>query len=72
MKIDCYLSEHCGSYHTLRENLTRALAELSLQADVAFHTIYYDDAVAMDIKGSPTIRVDDRDLFEMNSTPGIT
>jgi hypothetical protein len=72
MKIDCYLSEHCGSFHTLRENLERALQELSLQAELAFHTIYYDDAVALDIKGSPTVQVDGKDLFFMEGTPGIT
>ena len=71
MKIDCYLSEHCGSYHDLRENLDRALRELSLQAEVAFHTIYYDDAVTLDIKGSPTVRVNGTDLFAMEGTPGI-
>ena len=71
MKIDCYLSEHCGSYHELRKNLDQALRELSLRAEVAFHTIYYDDAVALGIKGSPTVRVDGTDLFAMEGTPGI-
>jgi hypothetical protein len=72
MKIDCYLSEHCGSFHALRVNLDQALHELTLEAEVAFHTIYYDDAVTMDIKGSPTVCVDGRDLFPIDSTPGIT
>jgi hypothetical protein len=72
MRIDCYLSEHCGSYHRLKENLDRALSDLALAAEVAFHTIYYDDAVAMGIKGSPTICLDGKDLFEIDSTPGIT
>lgn len=71
MQIDCYLSEHCGSYHQLRENISGALAELKLAADVAYHTIYYDEAVALGISGSPTIRLNGRDLFESAGSPGI-
>jgi protein-disulfide isomerase len=72
MKIDCYLSEHCGSYHQLRENIDRTLQELDLRAEVAYHTIYYEDAVRMGITGSPTIRVNGKDLFAGAGTPGIT
>ena len=72
MKIDCYLSEHCGSYHQLRENIDRAVREMDLRAEVAFHTIYYEDAVRLGIIGSPTIQVNGRDLFEAEGTPGIT
>lgn len=72
MKIDCYLSEHCGSYHQLRENIDSALRDLGREAEVAFHTIYYEDAVRMGIIGSPTIQVNGKDLFEVEGTPGIT
>ena len=72
MKIDCYLSEHCGSYHQLQENISAALRELGLQAEIGYHTIYYEDAVRLGIIGSPTIRVNGRDLFEVTGTPGIT
>lgn len=72
MKIDCYLSEHCGSYHQLRENIDRAVAGLDLSADVVFHTVTYDDAVRLGITGSPSLRVNGRDLFEGGGSPGIT
>ena len=72
MRIDCYLSEHCGSYHRLKENIEQALRELSREADVLFHTVYYDDAVALGIPGSPTVRVNGRDLLEIEVGPGIT
>jgi len=72
VQIDCYLSEHCGSYHKLKANIDQALQELSIQAEVAFHTVYYDDAVALGIPGSPTIRVNGKDLLEIESGPGIT
>jgi hypothetical protein len=71
MKIDCYLSEHCGSYHQLRENIDRALAESDLKADVAYHTIPYDEAVERGVKGSPSIWVNGRDLFDVEGSAGI-
>ena len=72
MKIDCYLSEHCGSYHRLRENIDRALAESHLRADVEYHTLQYDEAVERGIKGSPSIWVNGRDLFDSAGSAGIS
>ncbi len=72
MKIDCYLSEHCGSYYQLRENIHAALQELGLDVEAAFHTVSYDEAVSLGITGSPTIRLDGKDLFEGGGSPGIT
>jgi len=72
MKIDCYLSEHCGSQRELHENIKQALSDLGLRADIIFHTIYYDDAVSERITGSPTIRVNGSDLFDSSGTPGIS
>jgi len=71
MKIDIYTSEICGSFHELRENMNRALAELDIKPDVTFHTIYYDDAVSRNIKGSPSIWINGKDAFEGSSSPGI-
>ena len=70
--IDILMSEICGSYYELRENMDRALAELSLKIDVNYQTIYYDDAVSRDIKGSPTIWINGKDAFEGGNSPGIT
>jgi hypothetical protein len=71
MKIDCYLSEHCGSYHQLRENIDRALAELDLRADVEYHILQYDEAVERGVKGSPSIWLNGRDLFSIEGSAGI-
>ncbi len=71
MKIDIFMSEICGSYHKLRENLDLAIKELGITADVTYHTIYYDDAISRNIKGSPSIWIDGRDAFEAGNTPGI-
>jgi len=72
LKIDIYLSEICGSYHQLREHLDRALAELHISAEVTYHTVYYDDAVSLGVKGSPSIWINGKDAFEGGSSPGIT
>ena len=71
MKIDVYMSELCGSYHQLRENLDLALAELRLKTGVAWHTVYYDDAVSRNIKGSPSLWIDGQDAFEGGNSPGV-
>lgn len=71
LKIEVYLSELCGSYHQLRENLDRALAELHITADVSYQTVYYDDAVSRNIKGSPSIWINGEDAFESPHSPGI-
>ena len=72
LKIDVYLSEICGSYHQLRENMDRAIAELNAKVDVIYHTVYYDDAVSKGIKGSPSIWIKGKDAFQGVSSPGIT
>ena len=71
MKIDCYLSEHCGSYHQLRENIDLALAESGLRADVEYHTLQYDEAVKRGVKGSPSVWVNGRDLFDIEGPAGL-
>ena len=71
MKIDVYLAEICGSYHELRQNLDRAIAELGIKPDVTYHTIDYDEAISRNIKGSPSIWINGKDAFAGGSSPGI-
>ncbi|HEX9021366.1 MAG TPA: thioredoxin family protein [Nitrospirota bacterium] len=72
LKIEVFIAETCGSYYQLRENLDQALAELRIAADVAYRTIYYDDAVSRDILGSPSIWINGKDAFEGGNSPGVT
>jgi len=72
MNIDVFLSEICASYYQVRENVERAIASLGIKADVIFHTIYFDDAVNRNIKGSPSIWINGKDAFEGGNSPGIT
>ena len=72
LKIDVYMSEICGSYYRLRENLERALAELKIPAEVSYQTFYYDEAVSKNIKGSPSIWINGTDVFESGNAAGLT
>ena len=72
VKIDVFLSEICGSYYEVRDNLERALKELSLVAEVNYVTIYYEDAVSRGINGSPTFWINGKDAFEGGNAPGLT
>jgi hypothetical protein len=71
MKIDIYMAEICGSYHQLRENIDRAVAELKAPTEVVYHTVDYDEAVSKGIKGSPSIWMNGKDAFAGSSSPGI-
>jgi hypothetical protein len=71
LTIDVYLAEICGSYYELRENIDRALAELGKTANVEYHTIYYDDAVSRNIKGSPSIWINGKDAFPVEGDAGV-
>ena len=72
LSIDVYLSEHCGSYYQLRDNLEQAIAELNMKAEIMFHTMYYDDAVSRGIKGSPSIWIRGKDIFPSANDTGLT
>jgi len=72
LSIDIFMSEGCGSYYALRENINRALAEVRISADISYHTICYDEAVSRNIKGSPTILLNGIDPFDGGNAPGVT
>jgi len=73
MKIECFLAEICGSCCRLRENIERALAELAVTAEVVSTTITYDEAVEKGVPGSPTVRINGRDVHETGGgSPGVT
>ena len=62
MKIDCYLSPECASEEALRENISRALAAEKVRADVNFHRIDDDKAVALGLSGSPSVFINGLEL----------
>ena len=62
MKIDCYISEGCGSEEALKENIARALEAKKIHAEVGIHRISNEKAAEMKLSGSPSIFIDGREL----------
>jgi hypothetical protein len=62
MKIDCYISQGCGSEEALKENLARALEAEKIHAEVGIHRISNEKAEELKLSGSPSIFIDGREL----------
>lgn len=62
MKIDCYLSHGCGAEEALRKNITKALAIEKVEAEVTYHKINDEKAIALGLSGSPSVFVDGREI----------
>ena len=62
MDIDCYLSPGSGSEEALQENITQALAIEKVKAEVNYHRIDDEKALAFGLSGSPSVFVDGREI----------
>jgi hypothetical protein len=67
MKIDCYLSPECGAEEALRKNITHALAIERVEAQVNFHRIDDEKAIALGLSGSPSVFINGRELQPQGS-----
>jgi hypothetical protein len=73
-KIELYWWEGCPSHPEALALLESVLAERGLEIEVELHEVKTDDeAVALRFPGSPTIRVDGRDIdpFGAKSRPAL-
>ena len=71
MKIECFFSEGCESKEQLMHNIEQALREQGTDAEVFSREVSEEQAKQIDIGGSPTVWVDDRDLEEGAPPGGI-
>lgn len=62
MKIDCYISQGCGSEETLKENIDRALEAEKIQAEVNIHRISDEKAAELKLSGSPSVFINGKEL----------
>ena len=62
MKIDCYISQGCGSEEALKENIARALEAEKIHAKVNIHRISDAKATELKLSGSPSIFIDGKEL----------
>lgn len=71
MKIEVLYFDGCPTYLAAEETLRGVLAEQGIQAGVELVAINTDEeAQRLRFPGSPTIRVDDRDLFPVADRAG--
>ena len=62
MKIDCYISQGCGSEEALKENIARALESEKIQAEVGMHRISDEKATELKLSGSPSVFISGKEL----------
>ncbi len=62
MKIDCYISQGCGSEDALKENIARALEAEKIQAEVDIHRITDEKAAELKLSGSPSVFINGKEL----------
>ena len=62
VKIDCYISQGCGSEEALRENIASALEAEKVHAAVDIHRISHEKAAELKLSGSPSVFIDEREL----------
>jgi hypothetical protein len=64
LQIDLLYTGDCNGWELADELLRQALADLGLEAEITYWLIESDrQAIAWDFPGSPSIRVNGRDLF---------
>lgn len=62
MKVDCYISQGCGSEEALKENIARALEADHIHAEVGIHRISNEKAAELKLSGSPSVFIDGKEL----------
>jgi hypothetical protein len=62
MKIDCYLSQTCGSEEALKTNISLALERESMEVEVNFYRIDETKATSIGVSGSPSIFINGKEL----------
>lgn len=62
MKIDCYVSEKCGSEEALRKNIREALKLEGVEAKVNISVIDDAKAGALGLRGSPSVFINGKEV----------
>lgn len=62
VKIDCYISQGCGSEEALKENIAHALEAEKIDAEVDIHRISDEKAAELKLSGSPSVFIDGKEL----------
>ena len=71
MKIDCYISTSCSSEETLTKNISEAIKQESIDAEVHIHKIDEAEAKRLKLMGSPSVLINGEDILP-GEIPGIS
>src|SRR5215204_3663330 len=71
MKVEVLYFDGCSTYRAVEQTLRGVLAQVDAEAEVALMAVNTDEeAQSLQFPGSPTIRVDGRDLFPVPDQAG--
>ncbi len=62
MKIDCYVSEKCGSEEVLRKNIREALTLEGVEVEVNISVIDDVKAGSLGLRGSPSVFINGKEI----------
>lgn len=62
MKIDCYISQGCGSEEALKGSIACALEAEKIHAEVDIHRINDEKAAELKLSGSPSVFINGKEL----------
>lgn len=62
VKIECYISQGCGSEEALKENIARALETEKIHAEVGIHRVNDEKAGELKLSGSPSVFIAGKEL----------
>jgi hypothetical protein len=69
MEIKCYIAESCSSREALLDNLEQALARAGKERD-GYRLLDEEEAAELNLKGSPTVLVNGRDIAAAGTESG--
>ena len=62
MKIDCYVSEKCGSEEALKKNIREALTLESVEVEVNISVTNDVKAASLGLRGSPSVFINGKEI----------
>lgn len=68
MKINCYISEKCGSEEVLKKNINEALHLEGFEAEVNIFVIDNEKANELGLRGSPSVFINGKEVQPVDIT----
>jgi len=72
VKIDCYISQGCGSEEELKQNINRALEAEKIHAEIVVQIIDNAKATELKLSGSPSVFINGKELQPSSGGTGFS